>query len=89
MMPAVTSTNFAWERGYGNNPRRLKAEVSCFQLGHERHNRGDQRISRRFVYPYAIAAETLAAEVLSESALEVGEGVFGAFGGRITAQRRL
>ena len=62
-------------------------EVSCFQLGYERHNRGDQRISRRFVGPHAIDTETLTAEVLCEPAPEVGEGVFGALGGRIPARR--
>jgi len=44
---------------------------------------------RRFVSPPAIDTKTLPAEVLCEPAPEVGEGVFGALGGRISARRRV
>lgn len=53
------------------------------------HHRGDQRISRRFVGAHALATETRVTEVLCQPAPEVGEGVFGSLGSRITARRRL
>ncbi len=50
--------------------------VSSFLLRYEVHYHGDQRISSVINGDLAIDIETLAAEVLSEGAPEVGESVF-------------
>ncbi|WP_295580590.1 AAA family ATPase, partial [uncultured Lamprocystis sp.] len=67
----------------------VSTKVSCFQLSHEPHHRGDQGILRRFVGPPAINTKTLPAEVLCEPTPQVGEGIFGALRGRIAARRRV
>ena len=66
-----------------------RPEVSPFELRHEVHNRGDQRISRGVAGNAAIDTETLATEILGECAAQIGKGIFGPLGCRIASRRGL